>query len=93
MRECRVAGSLRVYAQVRVNKRGSIAWPCPKRVCASDPEGRSGGRFEIAGRIGKTLQSESYDRYPELKAVRLQRGKAVSVGRARGLVAVVESAK
>ena len=67
----------RPQSQVTVNPRGSIAWPCPKRVRASHPEGRSGWRLEIAGRIGKTLQSESYERYQELKAVRLQRGKAV----------------
>ena len=81
LRECSVAGSSRVYAAPPVTgdgePSGKIAWPCPKRVRASHPEGRSGWRLEIAGRIGKTLQSESYERYQELKAVRLQRGKAV----------------
>lgn len=43
-------------------------------------EGRSGGRLEIAGRIGKILQSDSYAAYTELKAVRLH----LAVGGVRG---------
>lgn len=74
---------------------GSIAWPCPKRGHASDSvsEGGLGGRLEIAGRIGKTLQSESYEKYPELKAVRQERGEQCCLGRAGALVAGVGNAK